>query len=506
VKQPSKGQDLAARAHRAFRNGNTEAAVDFARRALEEAPRDPSVLHALAELAASAGSAEEAGQLLGQAIALHTGPAPVSWHARLGEIRAQQGKVEDALRAYQEALSLAPDDKAAWIGVARAKHAQSDLRGAIEGWQRVAALDPDAWEPENDLGAALMEMGDWDRAEAAFARAGAATFDRPVVVVNRATLDIRRGRRREAIATFDACVARHPAHAPGHAGLGLALRDEGRFEDAAAALRRARQLAPDDATYAFALGRVLLEGGDAEGASAEAREYLALHPGNSGALALEALARVALGDAAAVAWLFDYPLLVSAARLPLPPGFADLRSFNTALARHAAHHPTLVTAPASHATVRGLHSGSLQAEPRGPVSAFEPAIESAVASYWHRLCAATDHPFALHRPRDVLLTMWCVVLEPGGHQIPHIHPASWLSGVYYPRIPEAIATGAGPAGWLEFGQPDRELPGRVAPPVHRVRPEEGLVVIFPSYLYHRTIPFDQGGTRISVAFDVVPVQ
>jgi len=101
--------------------------------------------------------------------------------------------------------------------------------------------------------------------------------------------------------------------------------------------------------------------------------------------------------------------------------------------------------------------------------------------------------------------MWCVVLERGGHQIPHIHPASWLSGVYYPQVPEGIATGEGPAGWLEFGPPDRDFPSRLTPPVHRIRPEEGLVVIFPSYLYHHTIPFDQGGTRISVAFDVVPV-
>ena len=54
------------------------------------------------------------------------------------------------------------------------------------------------------------------------------------------------------------------------------------------------------------------------------------------------------------------------------------------------------------------------------------------------------------------------------------------------------------------------FPSRLPAPVLRVRPVEGLLVLFPSYFYHRTIPFggdgpfDSGGTRISVAFDFVP--
>ena len=103
------------------------------------------------------------------------------------------------------------------------------------------------------------------------------------------------------------------------------------------------------------------------------------------------------------------------------------------------------------------------------------------------------------------MAMWCIVLGPGTHQGPHIHPAAWLSGVYYPQIPEGVRTGSGPAGWLEFGEPDRTFPTKIEPPRYKVRPEEGLVVIFPSYLYHRTIPFEDSGTRISVAFDIVPL-
>ena len=35
------------------------------------------------------------------------------------------------------------------------------------------------------------------------------------------------------------------------------------------------------------------------------------------------------------------------------------------------------------------------------------------------------------------------------------------------------------------------------------RPEEGLIVLFPSFFFHRTIPFESAEERISVAFDVL---
>ena len=34
--------------------------------------------------------------------------------------------------------------------------------------------------------------------------------------------------------------------------------------------------------------------------------------------------------------------------------------------------------------------------------------------------------------------------------------------------------------------------------------DAGVPVLFPSYFYHRTIPFKSEGTRISIAIDVCP--
>ena len=59
-------------------------------------------------------------------------------------------------------------------------------------------------------------------------------------------------------------------------------------------------------------------------------------------------------------------------------------------------------------------------------------------------------------------------------------------------------------GWIEFGRPLRELTGSLEPEVETILPEEGMLVLFPSYFYHQTIPFESTEQRISIAFDAVP--
>jgi uncharacterized protein (TIGR02466 family) len=91
-----------------------------------------------------------------------------------------------------------------------------------------------------------------------------------------------------------------------------------------------------------------------------------------------------------------------------------------------------------------------------------------------------------------------------GHQVPHIHPGAVISGVYYVKVPSVVAKpDRDHAGWIEFGRPDPRHDCRVEPEVRRLQPREGRMVLFPSYLYHRTIPFATDEQRISIAFDVM---
>jgi uncharacterized protein (TIGR02466 family) len=180
-------------------------------------------------------------------------------------------------------------------------------------------------------------------------------------------------------------------------------------------------------------------------------------------------------------------------------------TFNEALCTHVLDHPTLTNSPQSHATRKGKHSGELLSDPKGPVAGLEAQILKSAATYRDELGGDDGHPFVARRPKSWTLSVWGVVMRSAGHQIPHIHPAAWLSGVYYPKLPDIVSSQeGGKGGWIEFGRPPEHFHNAREPETLSVQPEPGMMVLFPSYFYHHTVPFEASGTRISIAFDLMP--
>jgi len=98
---------------------------------------------------------------------------------------------------------------------------------------------------------------------------------------------------------------------------------------------------------------------------------------------------------------------------------------------------------------------------------------------------------------------WSVRLTGAGHHSNHIHPQGWLSSAFYVAIPPQDAMGPEPAGWLGLGSPPAEL-GLDMASIRHVEPRPGRLVLFPSSMWHGTMPI-AGGERLTVAFDVAAI-
>jgi uncharacterized protein (TIGR02466 family) len=104
------------------------------------------------------------------------------------------------------------------------------------------------------------------------------------------------------------------------------------------------------------------------------------------------------------------------------------------------------------------------------------------------------------------LSGWATICRAGAYHAPHSHPDSAWSGVYYVDA-GTNETGRSLAGVLEFLDPRAGVEAVTAPgdpygePV-RVRPQAGLIVIFPSWLYHWVHPYTGRAPRIAVSFNV----
>ena len=62
-----------------------------------------------------------------------------------------------------------------------------------------------------------------------------------------------------------------------------------------------------------------------------------------------------------------------------------------------------------------------------------------------------------------------------------------------------------PEGCIEFGRLAYYVDNGNSPEFRLVRPHEGLLILFPSYFCHQTIPLKSDDTRFTVAFDLVPL-
>ncbi|HSN70518.1 MAG TPA: putative 2OG-Fe(II) oxygenase, partial [Steroidobacteraceae bacterium] len=58
------------------------------------------------------------------------------------------------------------------------------------------------------------------------------------------------------------------------------------------------------------------------------------------------------------------------------------------------------------------------------------------------------------------------------------------------------------SGWIKFGEAGKPTPG--AGPAWFVKPRVGRLVLFPSYMWHGTVPITGDSPRMTIAFDAVP--
>ena len=139
------------------------------------------------------------------------------------------------------------------------------------------------------------------------------------------------------------------------------------------------------------------------------------------------------------------------------------------------------------------------------IQQLRAAIVGAVEVYRSDLPPADPrHPLLSHR-RDRRVRFsgsWSVRLHQGGRHSNHVHPQGWISSALYISLPPKRPNEAEDAGWLTLGEPDAQMQLDL-PPTRKIEPMAGHLVLFPSWMWHGTVPFSTG-ERLTVAFDVRP--
>ncbi|MGZ6253084.1 MAG: 2OG-Fe(II) oxygenase family protein [Candidatus Binataceae bacterium] len=312
------------------------------------------------------------------------------------------------------------------------------------------------------------------------------------------------GKRREAVIPLKFATKAGDDEAPFF--LGQAYFAENAFEKAADAYDRSPAGSRNHFGARSNYVQALLGCRHYEKALDCANALLEEHPWHVRALAFKSVALVECGKRDEAAQLSSFENLVRVERPNAPPAFADLRAFLAEAAAEIVGDQSLRYEPAEHTTRRGQQTRNLAAKTSRALEALHGLISAAVADRISAIAGEGGHPFERARPRSYRIESWGTVLGEGGHQTPHIHSSGWLSGVYYIEVPEGvIADDPDRSGWLKFGRSDERWhrPETIVDE-HYVFPEPGMLVTFPSFLWHSTVPLRTNARRISFAFDVIP--
>lgn len=525
--------------------GRFEEALGYYRSAVEIAPDFDQGWLNMGIAALDAGESDLALSAIGRAIELQPQSA-AAWEA-LGSVRRRMDDLTAAEAAFRKSTTLDPSNTKAWVnlgivlrllgrpaealpcldqarrrGYATLELSDSragvlidlgDLQAAFEELRRLIETAPNfvpahvtrahlLWEYGELLSPGEDPLADFRLAIASQPNNDALRFEyvRFLLHARRSdeALDLIRNRRENKDYPNLAMCEAH------------ALLNLGRLEEAGAIFERLdKSGSKPSAAFLNAYTHYLLRAGQWDAAARRALEATEIDPENQEAWCHLGTAWRLIDDPREY-WLCDYDRIIGIVEVEPPPQYADSAMFIAALKTTLEPMHQARREPVNQSLRGGSQTpGRLFGRPDPVIEATRQAIVRAVERHIASLPDDETHPFLKRKKRSIRFTgSWSVKLWTSGKHANHFHPEGWMSSAFYVSLPPSVQreiAGRDPqAGWIQFGQPQTELDLNL-PPRRVIQPKAGHVALFPSYMWHGTLPFEDEDPRMTIAFDMAPI-
>lgn len=225
-------------------------------------PSSPDAWFNLGKALADAGAF--AGAVLAYRRSVELGPGDASVHYNLANTLRRAGDTEAAIEAYRVAVAQDGNNAAIHLNLGSALDEAGDLDGAVGAYMEALRCDPRSARAFNNLGNVYDKRGQLSRAEEAYRSALRLQPDLPDAWYNLAGVLARQDRPKEAEAAYRGALRLRPEFVEAVINLAGVVQDMGRFTEAIELLRHAVGLRSDSAEAHFNLGLALLQNGSWE--------------------------------------------------------------------------------------------------------------------------------------------------------------------------------------------------------------------------------------------------
>lgn len=477
-------------------SGQLALAEQSAKALLKKQPASFIVHHVLALALDGQQKFAEAALSYAQAIKLESRHADL--HFNLGIVLAHLNRWQEAAGAYQKAIALKPDFFEAYGNLGTVLQRQGLLKEAITQYRQGLRINPQDARAYFNLGTALRDSGEL----------------------------------KEAIASYQQAIALFANYTDAYNNLGETLRDDGDMAAAVKQYQAALALNPMHPHANYNMGEFLSLSKQYEAAAQhfarsqlddwQARQLFCLYKGQqftSFKTQLDAVVNSSRHTAPFISTLATHYAI----------NFDSQNTYNFCKNALDFVYRNSITAlaepnsPLLSALLRDIHQAEIATRVQGMLSHGKQSagnLFKRTEASFRELSALIQQEFVRYKthyagadcelirafPETLEFTSsWYVYMQQGGHLKAHIHEIGWISGAVYLAMP----TPNGMEGAFEYGTHGDDYP--IAPdkslddfPTAQILPRVGDIVLFPSSLFHRTIPFSADEARICIAFDLKP--
>jgi uncharacterized protein (TIGR02466 family) len=435
-------------------------AVNSYKNALKLQPNTPDLLFNLGIALTHLNRLDEAASTYQQAIKVN--PNFFEAYGNLGTVLQRQGKLEPAIANYQNGLKINPQDARGHFNLGTALRDNGDLDAAVNSYKKAISLFPNYTDAHNNLGETLRDRGDMD----------------------------------DAVKSYQAALKLNPNHPGANYNMGEFLYLAQNYDEAVAYFERS-QLDDWQARSMYCLYKAerfddfKSKLDDIVLATRHAAPFMAT-------LSTHYAINFGVDD--------PYTFCKNGLDFVYQHSIPELAEPNSPLLKQLLHdiENTDIAERVQGMLYNGKQSaGNLFKRPEPAFRRLGELVKQEFLNYKNHFAGA-DCELIKSFPNELEFTSsWYVRMRRGGYVDRHIHEVGWISGAVYLVLPTDKKDPT--EGCFEYGTHGDNYPQKHDNfPVGIATPKVGDIVLFPSSLFHRTIPFNSNEQRICIAFDLKP--